>query len=301
MPVSASGDSAARSSIASRTSSSQSRSSGANETSPASSASSASNGPSCASASATLLRLAEKPRLEARQPVAHRIRAAVHLRQRDRVRPIRDRSACRCDRHASASSNSVPAKALPGLDEREEAPRREIDPLQRPLDQLDDLAHQPVVAVRGERPIDGEHRLGISCRLARRWCRSPARSSAAAESRRRARGTRAAARTGRRQRGSPLASPASSRPGACDRELRRARVARSIVTETALYAHRVSDHGRIERAERDAGPRRRTIRLRRQLARAPVDFLLEAARRDTRHPRGATRPRACPSRLRRPC
>src|SRR5207249_4738218 len=53
MPVRASGDSAARASIASRTSSSQSSSSGANETSPASYASRGSNGPSCASSSST--------------------------------------------------------------------------------------------------------------------------------------------------------------------------------------------------------------------------------------------------------
>ena len=69
-----------------------------------------------------------------------------------------DRSA------ASASSNSVPAKQLPGSIEREEAARRQIHALQRALDEMHDLAHEPVVRVR-------EQRLG------RRRGRSPASPS----------------------------------------------------------------------------------------------------------------------------
>ncbi len=56
-----------------------------------------------------------------------------------------DRSA------ASASSKSVPAKQLPGSIEREEAARRQIEPLQRALDEVDDLAHEPVILVREQR------------------------------------------------------------------------------------------------------------------------------------------------------
>ena len=67
-----------------RTSSSQSISSGAKVTSPASSASAALNGPSRASERRRLVRLAEEPRLQPRQPVAHRQQPAVHRRQRDR-------------------------------------------------------------------------------------------------------------------------------------------------------------------------------------------------------------------------
>ena len=50
------------------------------------------------------------------------------------------------------------------LDEREEAARGEIEPLQRAPDVADDLAHQPVIAMRVERAIDVEHRLRIAGR-----------------------------------------------------------------------------------------------------------------------------------------
>jgi hypothetical protein len=48
---------------------------------------------------------------------------------------------------ASASSNNVPANALPGSMSAKKAPRRQIKTFQRALDQQDDLAHQPVIAV----------------------------------------------------------------------------------------------------------------------------------------------------------
>ena len=81
MPVSASGEKAARSSIAMRTSSSQSMSSGVNVTSPASAAAAAVE--VLADAPLEVVhapRLAEEAALEPREPVDHGIRAEVHLR-----------------------------------------------------------------------------------------------------------------------------------------------------------------------------------------------------------------------------
>ena len=51
------------------------------------------------------------------------------------------------------------------LDEREEAARREVDALQRAAQQADDLAHEPVVLVRQQRRVHGEHRRGIALGL----------------------------------------------------------------------------------------------------------------------------------------
>ena len=77
MPVSASGDNAARLSMASRTSSSQSSSSGANETSPASAAAArVERLRRRPSSSATRSGSPEEPRLEPRQAVAHLQRPA---------------------------------------------------------------------------------------------------------------------------------------------------------------------------------------------------------------------------------
>ena len=61
---------------------------------------------------------------------------------------------------ASASSNSVPAKHDAGLDQREEAARREIEALQHARDQADDLARRTSrPRARSSAAIDGEHRL----------------------------------------------------------------------------------------------------------------------------------------------
>ena len=143
MPVSASGENAARSSIAMRTSSSQSMSSGAENTRPASSASCASNGPSCASALPTRVGLAEEAHLQARQAVAHRIRAAVHRRQLNRVGlvgMIEHVGAIGGERQLEQRAG----KRVARLDQREEAARGQVHALQRAADQADDLAHQPV-------------------------------------------------------------------------------------------------------------------------------------------------------------
>ena len=89
MPVSASGDSAARLSIARRTSSSQSISSGAKVTRPASSASCGIERPVVRRARLpTLCRVAVEARLQPRQAVAHRVRPGVHARELDGVRPF---------------------------------------------------------------------------------------------------------------------------------------------------------------------------------------------------------------------
>ena len=156
IPVSASGDSAARASIASRTSSSQSSSSGANDTSPASSAAAGSNGSVSSSSSATSSGVARKRVSQPRQAVAHPQRAAVHRRQRDGVRPIRvveHVGPIRGERQLEQRAGKTAAR----LDQREEAARGQIHALQRPLDEVHDLAHQPVVLMLQQHRVDREH------------------------------------------------------------------------------------------------------------------------------------------------
>ncbi len=53
-------------------------------------------------------------------------------------------------------------KGVARLDEREEAAGGEVEPLQRAADVADDLAHQPVIAMRVERSIDIEDGLRIA-------------------------------------------------------------------------------------------------------------------------------------------
>ena len=40
--------------------------------------------------------------------------------------------------------------------------RREVEPLQRALHEVDDLAHEPVRLVRGERLVDREHGVAVA-------------------------------------------------------------------------------------------------------------------------------------------
>ena len=144
MPVSASGESAARLSIASRTSSSQSSSSGANVTRPASSASAASNGP--------LVR--EQLRRPARGSPRNRVSSRVSPLLIVSGPPFIADSAIVFGRvgiveHVGAIGGERQLEQRAGeaaarLDEREEAARRQVQALQRALHEVDDLAHQPV-------------------------------------------------------------------------------------------------------------------------------------------------------------
>ena len=78
MPVSASGESAARASIASRTSSSQSSSSGANDTRPGVERCGRIERLALVEELLNALRHTQEPRLQAREAVAHLERPAVH-------------------------------------------------------------------------------------------------------------------------------------------------------------------------------------------------------------------------------
>jgi hypothetical protein len=50
------------------------------------------------------------------------------------------------------------------FDEGEEAARRQIHPLQRALDEVNDLAHEPVIPMRKKNVVGSNHRRGIAAR-----------------------------------------------------------------------------------------------------------------------------------------
>ena len=78
-----------------------------------------------------------------------------------RIRLVRVREHVRAIR-GERQLEERPGEGVAGLDESEETARGEIEPLQRAPDVADDLAHQPVIAMRVERPIDVQHGLRIA-------------------------------------------------------------------------------------------------------------------------------------------
>ena len=112
------------------------------------------------------VRLAEEARREARQAVAHRIVAEVHLRQHDRGRrPVV--AAALADQHRRAVGGKGQlgeraGKAAARLDQRHQAARGHVDALQHALDVMPHLAHEPVVGVSGEKIVVVEHGLRVA-------------------------------------------------------------------------------------------------------------------------------------------
>ncbi len=202
MPVSASGESDARSSIAMRTSSSQSRSSGANVTRPSSSASSGPSAWPCRSSSWTSLAgIAAEPCFQAAASVHRRQHVEVECIERDLRRFLffRQRqhvAAVGCQRQFQQYAG----KARSRLDDRVQAARRHIQPRQRSPQQSDGFAHQPVVAMLQHHRITCQHGLDDCRSSSAAPARVPAHSSAASGWRRRARAPWPAATTGRRLR-----------------------------------------------------------------------------------------------------
>ena len=169
------GREARRSSKASRTSSSQSISSGAENTRPASSASGATNGPVVREHRSTRCGLAEEAHLQTRLRPLLIGYAPAFIGESWMV--LVSSSSCE---HVGAVGGERQleeraGKGIARLDEREEGARRQIDALQRAADVADDLADQPVAAVRGQRGVDAEHGRRIAGRAQQPPCRSRAR------------------------------------------------------------------------------------------------------------------------------
>ena len=100
--------------------------------------------------------LADEARLQAREAVRHRVGAEIQPSELQARRPphpanITARSA------ANTSSASVPAKQLPGLDQRDQAARGHVDALEHAAQIEADFAHQPVLRVRLQQRVGGEH------------------------------------------------------------------------------------------------------------------------------------------------
>ena len=164
MPVSASGDSDARSSSMIRTSSSQSMSSGASVTRPSSSASTASMRRSVSWRSlATDVVVAPEARGQPGEAVAHRERAEVGRREHDLGglallvvvlhEPVEHVLAVAGQRQLQQRTG----EARPRLDQRDERAGGDVEPLQRALEVVADLVDQPVGAgVLGDHPLEGQ-------------------------------------------------------------------------------------------------------------------------------------------------
>ena len=148
----------------------------------------------------------------------------------------------------------MPAKALPGSIEREEAARGQVDALQRAADETDDLAHQPVSTVWRAAPRRREHGFGIARRAqddhrADLGFVQPQPQQRVVELAERAkRPGLVAGRRGTRRR-SPAAASRAREIVSSHVPLRAIDHARHV-----LVLNRVAVDRRRQRAERDAGP-----------------------------------------------
>ena len=186
--------------------------------------------------------------------IAHRIRAEIQRRQMHMRRPAIVATA-RARKHHRAIGGEQQfreraGKAASRLDQRDQAARGHVDALQHALPVQPDLAHQPVVLVRLQQFVDGQHRRRHRLRSAARSVPASARSAADAASRHPVRAPRQAARTMRPPRGCP-----PRRPATCDRPstvIAARRPARSNATRTCEYATPSSDETALQRRQRDA-------------------------------------------------
>ena len=218
MPVSASGEKLVRSSRTIRISSSQSMSSGAPVTRPSSSASAASQvaADRRPAAGGQLVVAAEEADLQPGQVVAHRQQADVELVRAGSTAggfgssssgPRTDPSSMNERSAASAISASSAGEAAARLDQRDQAARRGVEPLQRALVEVIGLVDQPVVAVREQELVVGERRSPTSPSV--RSTQVPSVQLVGAQpqdQRRRARGSWPAASSGRPARAAPRRS-----------------------------------------------------------------------------------------------